>query len=117
MFKRPHYIVVSGVILLGLVLVGLPKQTSAQIKLALSSLFLPLFGLAGVGSKAADKAGDVVMPRRVLEAQVEALKKENQSLKFELAQHAQVVAENDRLRAAIAWQKRQPWTLRLSKVL
>jgi rod shape-determining protein MreC len=117
MFKRPHYIVVGGVVLLGVVLVALPKQASAQIKLALSSFFLPLFGAAGVGSKTADKAGDLVMPRRVLEAQVEALKKENQALKFDLMQHEKIVQENDQLRAAVAWQRRQQWTLKLAKVL
>src|SRR5438270_9297777 len=117
MFKRPHYIVVSGVVLLGIVLVALPKQTSAQIKLAMSSLFLPLFGIAGAGSKVADKAADVIMPRRVLEAQLEALNKENTALKFDLIQHEQILGENDQLRAAVAWQKRMPWTLKLAKVL
>ena len=116
MFKRPHYIVVGGVVLLGIVLVALPRETSSRIKLAMSSLFLPLFGLANVGSKAADKATDVIMPRRVLEAQLEALKKENTDLKFQLVQHERVVAENDQLRAAVAWQKRMPWTLKLAKV-
>jgi rod shape-determining protein MreC len=117
MFKRPHYIVVGGVVLLGIVLVALPKQTSAQIKLAMSSLFLPLFGIAGIGSKAADKAADVIMPRRVLEAQLDALKKENTALKFDLMQQDRLVAENEQLRAAVAWQKRMPWTLKLAKVL
>jgi rod shape-determining protein MreC len=117
MIKRPHYIVVGGVVLLGVVLVALPKQTSAQIKLAMSSLFLPLFGIVGAGSKAADKAADVIMPRRVLEAQLDALRKENTQLKFDLTQHDRVVAENDQLRAALAWQKRMPWTLKLAKVL
>src|SRR5688572_24598397 len=106
MFKRPHYIVVGGVVMLGIVLVALPKQTSARIKLAMSSLFLPLFGLANVGSKAADKASDVIMPRRVLETQLEALKKENHDLKFQLIQHERLAAENDQLRAAVAWQRR-----------
>ena len=117
MFKRPHYIVVGGVVLLGIVLVALPKQTSAQIKLALSSLFLPLFGMSNAGSKIAEKAGDVALPRRVLEAQLEALKKENTQLKFDLMQHDRVLAENDQLRAQIAWQKRMPWSLKLAKVL
>jgi rod shape-determining protein MreC len=117
MFKRPHYIVVGGVVMLGIVLVALPKQTSAQIKLALSSLFLPLFGVAGAGSKAADKAAEIVMPRRVLEAQLDALKKENTQLKFDLIQHERLAAENDQLRAQIAWQRRMPWSLKLAKVL
>ena len=117
MFKRPHYIVVGGVVLLGIVLVALPRETSSRIKLAMSSLFLPLFGMANAGSKAADKATDLIMPRRVLEAQLEALKKENTDLKFQLTQNERVVAENDQLRAAVAWQKRMPWTLKLAKVL
>lgn len=116
MFKRPHYIVWSGLALLALTVIALPRHTSSQIKLALSSLFLPLFGLASVGSKAADKGTSMVVPRRVLEAQLEAARKENEALKFELMQQAQVLRENGQLRAALGWQKREPWNLRLARV-
>lgn len=116
MFKRPHYIVWSGLALLALIVIALPRQTSSQIKLALSSLFLPLFGLAGAGAKAGDKAAQVVVPKRVLEAQLEAARKENERLKFDLVQQNEIVRENGQLRAAMGWQKRIPWNLKLARV-
>jgi hypothetical protein len=76
MFKRPQYIVLSGVALLALIILSMPKQTAGQVKLALSSLFLPLFGLAGTASKAGDKAAAMALPKRALETQVEALRGE-----------------------------------------
>ncbi len=117
MFKRPHYIVWSGVVLLALVVIGMPRQTASQIKLALSSLFLPLFSLTGLASKAADKAGDMALPKRVLEAQVAALTQENQRLKFELMQNAQALRENAQLRASVGYQRRAPWTMKLARVM
>src|SRR5215212_7935170 len=103
MFKRPQYIVLSGVALLALVIIGLPKHTAGQVKLALSSLFLPLFGLAGGTSKVAEKAGAVALPRRALEAQLATIRKENEQLKLELAQSTQLQRENAQLRAALGW--------------
>ena len=117
MFKRPQYIVLAGVALLALVIVGLPKQTAGQVKLALSSLFLPLFGLAGGASKISEKVGVVVLPRRALEAQLAAARKENDELKLELAQATQLQRENGQLRAALAWQQRLPWTLKAAQLV
>jgi rod shape-determining protein MreC len=117
MFKRPQYIVLSGVALLALVIIGLPKQTAGQVKLALSSLFLPLFGLAGASSKVAEKAGAVVIPRRVLESQLAEARKENGEFKRQLAQAAEVELENAKLRAALGWQRRLPWTLKAARLV
>jgi len=103
--------------MLALIVISLPRQTSSQIKLALSSLFLPLFGMAGAGSKVADKAGDALMPRRALQAQLEAARKENAALTLELMQAQQGLNENAQLRAAVGWQKRAPWTLKLARVV
>ena len=47
MLKRPHYIALGLVVLLTLVILNLPSQTTARLKLGIGSLFLPLFGLAG----------------------------------------------------------------------
>jgi len=117
MFKRPQYIVLIGVGLLALVVIGLPERVAGQIKLALSGLFLPLFGLAGTSSKIADKAGAAAMPKKALEAQLESARKENEQLKLQLMQAGQLMRENDQLRAAVGWQRRAPWTLKLVKVL
>ena len=46
MLKRPHYIAVGLIVLLTLVILNLPGQTTARLKLGIGSLFLPLFGLA-----------------------------------------------------------------------
>lgn len=116
MFKRPHYIILNAVGLVALIVILLPRQASSQLKLAFSSLFLPMASLAGVGSKAADKASEAILPRKVLEAQIDALKKENASLKMDLMQHTQALEENDRLRAALGWQKRSTWTLKAARV-
>jgi rod shape-determining protein MreC len=117
MFKRPYYILMLGVGLLALVVIGLPERLAGQIKLALSGLFLPLFGLAGAGSKVVDKAASMAMPKQVLEAQLAAARKENEQLHLELIQAGQLMRENDQLRAAVGWQRRSPWTLKLVKVL
>src|SRR4051812_43967157 len=116
MFKRPQYIVLSGVALLALIILAMPKQTAGQIKLALSSLFLPLFGFAGTVSKAGDKAAAMALPKRALEAQLEEVRKENSELKFQLMQTTPLQRENEQLRAAVAWQKRLPWTLKTARV-
>jgi rod shape-determining protein MreC len=117
MFKRPQYIVLTGVALLALVIVGLPKQTAGQVKLALSSVFSPLRILTGGSSKVVEKAGSVVMPRRVLETQVESLRKENGELKRQIAQATQLERENAQLRAALGWQQRLPWTLKPAQIV
>ena len=46
MLKRSHYIALGAVVLLALILLNLPSHTAARLKLAVGSLFLPLFGLA-----------------------------------------------------------------------
>ena len=117
MFKRPQYIVLSGVALLALVIIALPKQTAGQVKLALSSLFLPLFGIAGGTSKVAEKAGSVVLPRKALEAQLATARKENEQLRLELAQSTHLQRENAQMRAALAWQPRLPWTLKAAQLV
>jgi rod shape-determining protein MreC len=117
MFKRPQYIVLSGVALLALVIVGLPKQTAGQVKLALSSLFLPLTWLVGGTSKVGEKAGSMVLPRRALEAQLVAVRKENEQLKLQLVESSQLQRENAQLRAALGWQQRLPWTLKAARLV
>ena len=57
MLKRPHYIALSLVLFLVLVILNLPSQTAIQSKLAIGSLFLPLFGLAASAHSLAAQAG------------------------------------------------------------
>ena len=44
MLRRPHYIAVGLVVLLALLVLNLPGRATARLKLAIGSLFLPLFG-------------------------------------------------------------------------
>ncbi|HEX4646386.1 MAG TPA: rod shape-determining protein MreC [Verrucomicrobiae bacterium] len=117
MFKRQHYMALGLVGLLTVVVLNLPGHTVSQIKLALSSLFLPLFGLAKSAQQVSDKAGDAITPRSELVAQNDKLRHENEQLRV-LAMRAEATAqENERLRQFIGWQKQSPWKLRLAKVI
>ena len=57
MLKRPHYIALGLVVLLTLVILNLPSQTTARLKLGIGSLFLPLFGLASSAQQLAGADG------------------------------------------------------------
>ena len=54
MFKKTHYIALGTVLLLTVIVLMLPGRTATQIKLAIGSVFLPLFGLSGSGQQLAD---------------------------------------------------------------
>ena len=117
MFKRPQYIAFSVVLLLGLIFISLRGHTTTQIKLAIGSLFLPLFGLAGSAQHLTDQAGSSVRSRRALTAELEQMRQENERLRLEAAQNAQVWEENDRLRQALSWQRQTRWKLKTARVL
>ncbi len=118
MFKRPQYIIIGLVVLVALVVLNLPNQTASRLKLAIGSLFLPLFGLAGVGQQAAGKATDVALPRSELIRQNELLRRENQQLILQAMQSADVARENDRLRRQVGWQQRnRQWNCKLARVV
>lgn len=117
MLKRPHYIAFGGVILLVLVLLNLPNRTTAQLKLALGGLFIPLFGLASSAQTAVDVGGKSLLPKSALIREIEELQKENERLKVLGMQSAQTSIENSQLRQALGWQKTAPWKLKLAKVL
>ena len=70
MLKRPQYIALTAVILLALIVLNLPPQTSAHAKLAIGSLFLPLFGLAGSVESVAGRTGNAIVPRKILQAKI-----------------------------------------------
>lgn len=117
MFKRPHYIAFGLVVLLVLVLLNLPSHTSARLKLAISSLFLPLFGLAGATQQVAGTVGNAVVPHSVLLRENETLHRENEKLRMEAMQAQETAKENARLRQLLGWQQKVPWKLRLAKVV
>lgn len=117
MLKRPHYIALSIVLFLVLVILSLPSQTTTQLKLALGSLFLPLFGLAGSYQTLTEQVGNAVVPRRTLLSQIEQLKRENQDLRFQVMQSTQVWSEHSHLSKALGWQQQSPWKPKLARVV
>ena len=117
MLKRPHYIALGLVVLLTLVILNLPSQTSARFKLGIGSLFLPLFGLASSTQQLAGAAGDAVVPRRELLKLNDGLRRENQQLRLQAMQAQETASENARLRQLVGWQRQTSWKLKLAKVV
>jgi rod shape-determining protein MreC len=117
MFKRPYYIAVALVVLMTLVVLNLPSRTTARLKLAIGSFFLPLFGVASGAQQAAARTGDALLPKSELIRANEALRSQNQELRLKAMQAEATARENDRLRQLVAWQKQSPWKLRLARVL
>lgn len=117
MFKRPYYIALGIVVLVTLVVLKLPARTTSQLKLAISGLFLPFFGLATSTQKLAEKAGDAIAPRGTLLAQIEQLQNENQELKLRLVQYEAALQENARFRQYYAWEKQAPYRGKLARVI
>lgn len=117
MFRRPHYIAISAVVLVVLVVLNLPNQTTAQFKLLLGGLFLPLFGIVHTTQVVSEKASDAALPRPVLIAEVERLRRENEELKLRTMQSTQLWEENAQLRSALAWTEQSPWNLKPARVV
>jgi rod shape-determining protein MreC len=117
MFKRQHYLALGLVVVLALIILNLPSQTVARLKLAIGSLFLPLFGLASSTQQVADKAADAVTPRSELLRQNETLRRENEQLRVSAREADATARENDRLRKLFDWKQRARWNLKLANVV
>jgi rod shape-determining protein MreC len=116
MFKQKNYFAFGAVVLVALLIFSLPPKATARLKLAIGSLFLPLMGLASTAQQLPVTAADAVMSRRELLQLTEQTRQENDQLKVLALQAAAVARENDQLRAALAWQRQQPWKLKLASV-
>jgi rod shape-determining protein MreC len=117
MLRRAHYIALSLVVLLTLVILNLPSQTTARLKLGFGSFFLPLFGLASSAHAVAGQAGDALTTRSELLRQNEALRRENQQLLTEAVQAREMTTENAELRRLYGWKQQQRWKLKLANVI
>lgn len=117
MLKRPHYITLGLVGLLTLILLNLPHQTANQIKLAIGSLFLPLFGLSKSGQQLSRETADALTPRSELLRQNEELRRTNAQFLLRLQQADATMRENDQLRQLIGWQRQSPWKMKLGRVV
>jgi rod shape-determining protein MreC len=117
MLKRPQWIGLGLAVALALVLLNLPVQTSSRLKFALTSLYLPLFGLAASAEDLGEAAGLRAIPKSDLIEDVQRLRRENEELRFQLMQQEEMRRENDVLREALTWQKKTPWKLKLARVV
>ena len=117
MLRRSHYIALGLVVLLTLVTLNLPNQTSARLKVGIGSVFLPLFGLAGSSRLAASEAGDTVMSRKELLKELDAFRQENRQLRVQRMQAEEAARENERLRQLLGWQQQAPWKVKLARVV
>lgn len=117
MFRRPQYIALTVVLLVVVIFLALPSRTSQQIKVALGTLFLPLFGLASSSQQLADQTGISARSKRSLIAEIDALRRENDQLRLQSHQEEQLWQENERLRQAVNWRKQTPWKLKLAQVI
>jgi rod shape-determining protein MreC len=117
MFKRKNYFALGAVVLVTLAIFSLPPRATSRLKLAVGSLFLPLFGLANTAQQLPVTAADAILSRHELIQENENLRRENQQLKFLQLQSAATARENDQLRSAIGWQQQKPWKLKLANVV
>ncbi|MEO6036226.1 MAG: rod shape-determining protein MreC [Verrucomicrobiota bacterium] len=117
MLKKPQYIALASMALVALIIFNLPAQTMSRWKLAISGVFLPLFGLAGSSQQLLQKTGNTILPRSVLAREAERLRRENEQLKIELKQTSELLRENAQLRQSLVWQKQSPWKLKMARVI
>ena len=118
MFKRPQIVAVTLVSLVALLLLSLPHRTTSQLKLALGSLFLPLFGISRATGDLTRSAGDAVMPRSELLRENQELRRTNETLRLRAMQAESLARENEQLRQQVGWRQKQAlWNLKLANVI
>jgi len=117
MLRKPHYIILGLVVLLVIVLLKLPGETVGKVKLAISGLFLPLFGLTGSVHELTGHAREAISAKLQLARQNEDLRRQNEELKIRLQQAAALEIENARLRGLVGWPGQSHWKLRLARVI
>ena len=117
MLRKPQYIVFGILALVGLIFLSLPESAANRVKLALTALFLPLFGLTESTHSVARRAGNSVVPREDLVRELEQLRAEKQKLEFGNAQLQEAARENDSLRKQAGFPARAQWKLKPARVI
>ncbi len=118
MLKRPHLIVLTLVVLLTIIVLKLPSRTAAQLKLVVSTLFLPLFGLASTTQHLAEKSALTVLPRQELIRELDELSTTNARLRIESMELQDALRENERLRRLLHFKQSRPqWNLKPAHVV
>ena len=117
MLRKPQYIALGIVALVGLIFLSLPESAANRVKVALTALFLPLFGLTESTQSVARRAGNSVVPREDLVRELEQLRAEMQKQEFSNAQLQEAARENDGLRKQAGFPARMPWKLKPARVI
>lgn len=117
MLRKPHFLLLLSLVLAVLVLLALPEQTRSRVRVAVGSLFLPLFGLAGSAQATAERLLTGTTPRALLVSRLDALALENERLRLELAQAQPVLEENRQLREMLGYARRSPWKLKPARII
>src|SRR5262245_49051505 len=115
--RKPHFTLLLIVALAVLVFLALPERTRSRVRLALTSLFLPLFGLAGSAQATSDKVCNLVTPRTSLTERIASLERTNEVLRLALAEAESARRENDRLRQMLGYAQRSRWRLKPARVI
>lgn len=117
LLKRPHVVALGAVILVTVVLLKLPARTTANLKLIISGLFLPVYGVAGSAERVANAASYAAVPRRQLIDRILLLEKQQSETQLRLMQAADALQENVRLRQMVGLQPQIPWKVKPAKVV
>lgn len=115
--KRAQILAPFVVLLLAVAAFNLPGPAVTRAKLALSSLFVPFFGLNNAAQRALPRGVDALIPRAELIRQNARLREENDRLRLAAWESAEAVRENARLRAHVGWQQRTPWKVKPARVI
>lgn len=117
MLKKKRYILLAIVAVIAFVLLNLPATTTARLRLAVGSQFLPFFGLANVSRDVAGSTAELALSKRELIRQNELLRRDNEQLRVVGLQANQLALENARLSQQVGWQNRAPWRMKLARVI
>jgi rod shape-determining protein MreC len=117
MFRRQPSVTLGLVVLVVSVLLALPRKTSAQLKVALGTLFLPLVALANATHAWNKNAANTRLASRAAIDRIQTLEHENDRLRLLAQQNDAALRESARLRQHFQFQKQAPWNLRLARVI
>jgi rod shape-determining protein MreC len=117
LLKRPHVVALGTVIVLTVILLKLPARTAGNLKLAISGLFLPVYGLANSTEKLANSASYAAVPKRQLIARITALEREQAENQLQLMQVNEILQENRRLRQMLGLQQQFLWKTKIGRVV
>lgn len=117
LLKKPQWIALGVVVVLTIIVLKLPTRAAANLKLAISGFFLPVYGLADSSESAAIAATYSLLPRHALIGRIQELERDSQEGAIHRMQAEEVMKENARLRAQIELPRQSRWRLKPAKVV